>query len=770
MSFRKDKKDSVPWDHYLHLFLRNIWFILPVSLTVLVLWIVVMGRMNMFTPEMQARAVLRFDDPQALSGVDERVSYESESRASLVKSRSFLEQIAAKHSLQLMTSRVQREDVFDSVWVGPDAPRGSYSLRIHNNMYRLVYSNKEQGIDNRVVQRGKLSSLGTTEFPGVYLSFSPSFKEEPFEVNFSVIRLRDAVDFILNNLEVRQSEPLGTILSITLSGRDYPLITQVLNSIVEDFVHNKSNLRYSRTEEIISILQEQLSVAETEMRKAESELRAFRNANPSVGLPDAMLPPSSIPDLIENEAGYRSYVLQARSLRERYNHVSSNDIIPMLNEMVAFISTHRAPTAAGLQRELDYLTERERMFRQDYSPSHPHAIENRNRLRALGRKVNSALGTVISDFERRIAENQNRINNLNNDLAALPAKEIQLSNLQRQFEVNADIYSTILGRYKEARIASSIELGDVSIIDHAVQPERKYNFRNLVLIFGAGLLLSMTAGFGPVMAVDHFDRKARTEKDLSRLTSLLLLESVPVKGKWSGPGWRPENGEVDPKLVSADYSRNFVDETFRSLRAKVLLSLFDEKKKRIVISSLNMSEGKSFTAANLAVTMAQQNIRTLLIDGDMRRGLQHESFGLSRKPGLSNILMSTEPLSSSLLKRKIRPSHISNLSLLPCGSSIPNSAELLNTQRFRDLLDLCSEQFDMLIMDTPPLSVTTDAVGVMDSFNKYLVVVRSAHTNISHLNKKISEFPGLRKKILGIVFNGAPYRRPEYYQYSSYRY
>jgi capsular exopolysaccharide synthesis family protein len=226
----------------------------------------------------------------------------------------------------------------------------------------------------------------------------------------------------------------------------------------------------------------------------------------------------------------------------------------------------------------------------------------------------------------------------------------------------------------------------------------------------------------------------------------------------------------DKKLVAADHMQNFVDESYRSLRAKILLSLHNEKNKRILVTSLGIGEGKSFTAANIAITLAQQQIRTLLIDGDLRRGIQHVNFGLNKKPGLTSILTETLPLDITQMQHFLQKTHINNLTVLGSGGAIHNSAEILNSLKFRELLQLLSGEFEAIILDTPPVAVTTDAIGIQDAFHKYIFVVKAAHTNITELNRKIREFPGLNKKVMGIVLNGAPYKQTEYYQYSSYKY
>ncbi len=772
MSFTRNsagsEENKIHWDHYLHLLIRKAWFVFPVMVLVLVGWVLVLKKMGMMVPEQEAVAVLRFDDPENLSAVDERVMDDPESRTVLVKSHSFLEEVVRKLSLQLTTGKVPRGSIFDSIAVGDTALTGSYVFSLEGQGYKVLYSNKSVGIENKQIAQGKLSD--TLVLPGLFLKFTSSYREQPYTFEFSVRRVRDAVDYILNALEVKLSEPVGTIMTLSMSGRDYALITTVVNTIAEDYVKENSSSRHNRKGEILAILEKQLQTASGAMKSSEAALRKFRDANPTVGLPDAMLPPNMLSDLRESEADLRSHVLQAKSLQERYKATSASDQLPVLNEMIAFLMRHQTATAAALQSEFNNLYAQKQMYDSAYSPNHPYAVENRSKIRELGGKVASALSTLTSNLNRRVQENESKISSLHRDLSTLPAKEIQYSNLQRQYEVNAEIYAEVLGRYNEARIANSVSTGDVYLVDKAVEPEGKPDFRSLIMIFGAGFLFSMMAGLGPVLALDYFDRRARTERDLQRLTRLLLLESIPIKGRWDQRVSSTESGGIDPKLVSADYSHNFVDETYRSLRAKILLSLFDEKQKRILVTSLNMGEGKSFTTSNLAITMAQQDLRTVLIDGDLRRGTQHHTFGLEKKPGLSNLLMDRDSLSSVNIDKILRPTHISNLYLISSGVSVPNSAELINTRRFRELLDLLAQKFDVIIMDTPPLAVTTDAVGVQDSFHRYIVVVKAGSTNISQLNRKINEYPGLKKKVLGMVFNGAPYRRPEYYQYNSYRY
>jgi tyrosine-protein kinase Etk/Wzc len=755
-------------DHYIHLLQRKWWFVLPVTAAVIIIYALAVNKLGISRPKLDATAILQFDDPDELSSVQERVVLESDAKAVLVRSRSFLEGIVRKLSLQLEVSRYSRSEIFDSVWVGIDAPIGDYEFRPKGDSYSLLFTDR-MSAKTRIAS-GEISTLKETSLPGLTLLWSQDFLSGPRRIKFRVLRTRDAIDRIVDNLTVKTSGKDFTIMSVSLSGRDYEMITSTVNAIAQDFVEENSNTKRSRKGEVMELLEKQLETARREMVAAEANLRKFREANPTVGLPDAFSPPVTILDLKETEAELKSALLQARGLQDRYRITIDTMRIPVLNEMISFLNRYQTGTAEALGSELQGLIEESRRLRDQYSPLHPIVTQHREDVRNFGTKVTSALYDLMNQLSRRISENNTRIDKINSEIAKLPSKELHLSNLQRKYEVNSEIYANVLTRYNEAKIARAMEVGDVYVVDLAVVPEGSSDPKALFVLVGMGLFLGLLAGVGPVLVVDFFDQTARTEKDLRRMTDLLILEAVPIKGCWGKGKGTIEEKCVDSKLVAADYSQNYVDETYRSLRTKILLSLHEEKRKRIIITSLNMGEGKSFTAANLAITMAQQRIPTLLLDGDLRRGIQHLHFGLEKQPGLSNILSDSSPLSASYLQPSIQSTHINYLSIIGSGSTVPNSAELINSLRFRELLDILSDNFEIIIMDTPPVAVTTDAVGVQDIIHKYMFVVRAGHTNIAELNRKIKEFPGLHKKVLGLIFNGAPYRRTEYYQYASYKY
>ncbi|MDO5576550.1 MAG: GNVR domain-containing protein, partial [Fibrobacter sp.] len=633
-------------DYYIHLLWRKLWFVLPVSILVLFAYVFLINMLGLTKPKMEAKAILQFDNPDNLSAVNERVGLQPDTKAILIKSRTFIDNIVNKMGLQLHVLTHNRNELFDSVRIASDAQFGKYEIKIKNGLFAIVFTDPDERIKNKTIKTGKISDLSKNLLPGIDIWWTRQYINEPFNTKFRIVRPRDAVDNIVNNLTVKTIGKDLTIMEISLSGKDYKLITDIINNIADDFVEENALTKRSRKDEVIKILEKQLETARSEMVTAEAVFRRYREQNPTVGVQDAFSPPVQIMDLRETEAQLRSSVTEAQSLIDRYSTARDSVLPGIVGEMISFLNKYGTGTSEGLRNQLVSLEQERLMLNQQYSPFHPLVKENMKKINLLGSKTSNALRGLTKQIERKLNENTTRIEKINSELASLPRKELRYSKLQRQYEVNSEIFSSILAKYNEAKIAKAVEIGDIYVVDHAVEPEEKTDPKVLIALTGFGLFLCFTFGFGPVAVVDFFDRTAHTEKDLHRMTDLLVLEAIPVKQS-TGKRTKNNKSSIDPKLVTADYSHNYVDETYRSLRTKILLNLHEAKQKLLLVTSMNVGEGKSFTSANLAITMAQQKIPTVLIDGDLRRGVQHRYFNLKKEPGLSNILLDHAPITAS---------------------------------------------------------------------------------------------------------------------------
>jgi capsular exopolysaccharide synthesis family protein len=205
-----------------------------------------------------------------------------------------------------------------------------------------------------------------------------------------------------------------------------------------------------------------------------------------------------------------------------------------------------------------------------------------------------------------------------------------------------------------------------------------------------------------------------------------------------------------------------ISEQFRTIRTNIEFSAVDREIKTIVVTSAGPGEGKSTTAANLAVVMAQNGRSTLLIDADMRKPTAHYTFGVPNLTGLTNVLTK-----QSDVELTVKATKIENLSLLPCGPIPPNPAELLNSRMMSLLLERAQELFDTIIIDTPPVMAVTDAQILASKCDGTVLVLSSGKTDREEVKKAKELLTKANAKLLGAILNNKKMESTQYYYYAN---
>jgi capsular exopolysaccharide synthesis family protein len=214
-------------------------------------------------------------------------------------------------------------------------------------------------------------------------------------------------------------------------------------------------------------------------------------------------------------------------------------------------------------------------------------------------------------------------------------------------------------------------------------------------------------------------------------------------------------------LLGGRVTANF-NEAFRAVRTNILFSSAEEGSKMLVVTSTGPGEGKTTFAANLAVSIAQTGQRVLLIDADMRKPKLQEAFRVAQEPGLSNLLVGSAKASES-----VRTSEVTGLWLLPAGKIPPNPAELLGSQRFKDLSTSLREHFDWVIVDSPPVMAVIDAAVVAHGATGVVFVVGAEMTSRHAAQAAIEQLENAHAKVIGAVLNRVELEKHAYY-YSQY--
>lgn len=353
---------------------------------------------------------------------------------------------------------------------------------------------------------------------------------------------------------------------------------------------------------------------------------------------------------------------------------------------------------------------------------------------------------VMQQMEAQLAAINSRIAELNGTLKQLPDLQRRYLQLYREVEVKQQLYTALLNSYQQLRIAKAGEIGNVRIVDTAVEPLQPIAPKKLQIlilsIFLGGFLGTLIALLRNMMRSGIKDA-AQIENELD----IPVYATVPRSAIQESRVKLLKKKKTIPILAVKD-SDDIAVESIRSIRTTIHFSLTEAKNNIIAISGPAPEVGKSFIAANLGAILAQGGKKVLVMDGDMRRGYLHKYFNQDTAPGLSELLLGTHTL-----EQVIKADSYEGLYFISRGKNPSNPAELLGSQKFQALLSELSAQFDHILIDTPPALAVTDGVIIAQSAGVNLLVVRHAKTQMKELELTINRFEQAKVKVNGVILN-----------------
>ena len=332
-------------------------------------------------------------------------------------------------------------------------------------------------------------------------------------------------------------------------------------------------------------------------------------------------------------------------------------------------------------------------------------------------------------------------------------------------------------------VSEMYKINNVNILDKAEIPNGPCNvnhIKDLAIFTVLGIFLA--AGF--VLLLYMVDTTIKMEEDVEAYTGLTILTSIPLcentlvkKGEKIKPGtsrtkMSDANKRKSAELVAFEDPKSTISETFRTLRANLAFTQTNKKMKNILLTSSEMSEGKSFVSANVAVTFAKADKKVIIVDADMRKGRQHNIFKVVNTQGLSNCLSALDDSDSMNLEnlaRYIKTTKVPNLHIMTSGDRPPNPAELISSSRMTDLLKLLNKVYDVVIIDGTPSMIVSDSIILSKFVDTTIVVAACRSTKIESLQKVKKSIENVGGKIAGVILNKVPMSEKAYnnrYYYS----
>lgn len=649
------------------------------------------------------------------------------------------------HSFVVMDEVVRRTRLYLAPWHSADSTVFA-GLTISDRMspgdYKVVIdeTGKQftlQTLAGFVVQRGQLGdSIGT--MLGLQWAPRATLFTPGQTVTFSLIMPRDAAIKLSSAVQVQIDEN-GNFLSIAYAGPDPVRAAAIVNAVVDREVEVAADLKKAKLTELNKILLEQLTSAQTNLTSAENALESFRVHTAT--LPSDQGTPVAPGIQMTTNPAYASFFSkkvdreQLRSDRSAIMRVLAQvpDSGLSVDAMMVIPSVN---ASTELKAALAELTNKEatlRGLRSRYTDATPMVAAAAADVDSLERRTIPQLAMqLVSNMDMRARTLDADLSSSATDLQQIPQRTIEEQRLQRTEEIAANLYTQLQGRYEENRLAEASVVPDIRPLDRAMIPRAPVSDTKARLL-AMGFIGGLGLGLAGAILLDRMDPRVRYPKQVTTELGLPILGTLPRVSKNSG-----NNSDEMAHVI----------ESLRSIRLNLSHAHGAAGPLLLTISSPGSGDGKSFLSSNLAIAFADAGYKTLLIDGDLRRGGLHRVLKATRTPGLTDYLSGT-----ATREAVIQSTAYPQLHFIGGGTRKQTAPELLGTPAMRDLVLGLRANFQVILVDSPPLGAAVDPFLLATLTGNLAVVLRTGATDRQLARAKLEMVDRLPVRILGAVLN-----------------
>ena len=676
----------------------------------------------------------------------------STSWVELLRSFALVDPVVRRLRLNVFYPAPKDSIVFRNFESGPTLRSGTYNLKVDSagRTYTLTAGRDvvlERGLVGDTIGR----KLGFTWVPDK--QFLPPGRVVPFFL--STPRATSAA--LVSAVKPFVAEE-GQFLRISLSGRDPQRIARTVNAWADQLVRSSIELKKRHLYEFEKTLGEQLRVAADQLHSAEAQLEQFRVQTITLpsGTPSASANGLPIADpLVANYFQQKITLDEVRSEREALQRLVADANGGPLNTQGFLQLPTILNNAPQLRAAIDELSSRQAALRteQQYlTDANPRIKQLAEAVRVLEMEtIPRITAGVLASLRAREPELGSRIDAQSSQLRAIPTRTTEQMRLVRQVVASENLYNTLKARYEEVSMAEAQTAPDLSVLDTAVAPLWPSSNEAPRMLFLA-VVASIGLALGIALLRDRFDPLFRYPEQATRELGLTIAGTVPK--------FKP-NRRGDFQLETLSQAV----ESFRTLRLALRYDFPGDTPIVLGVSSPAAGDGKSLVSSNLALAFASAGSRTLLIDGDIRCGTQHTTFDVPVTPGLVEYLQGLAGL-DAIISSTASP----NLFLIPRGARKNRAPQMLLSDLMGALILAVRRQFDVVIIDSPPLVAGMDAYALGAAAGSMLIVLRPAITDRKLGAAKLEVLDRLPIRVLGAVINGVPDGGAYRYYGSDYTY
>jgi polysaccharide biosynthesis transport protein len=673
---------------------------------------------------------------------------------SLLMSSAVLDTVIQQKRLYLSVATPEDTLAFENFSYNRGLQPGSYRLGMDDSKRGFVLSDA----DGVVLQRG---AFGDSAGVAYGFQWVPSRATVPEDrpIEFSLNSPNDVSKALQDALDVSQRLVQGkadeNFLNISYRGADRNKVASTLDAVVNRFEQVALELKTEALARQREILNDQLHNAEQQLFEHESALQNFKVQTATLPMEDratARVPlgvspsdPSMFGIYYQLNADRDQLHNDQEAIRRVLRESKSGAALITAMEIIPSVRTSSQLTSAlASLRESEGKVRANSLVFEDAHPQMRLALEERDSL--LHAVIPNLAGLLLAEMQRKEDELDSQIASMSTELRKIPERVITEQKLDRQYTIAADLYKDLENRYQAARLAESITVGDLTILDRpgvSFAPVSDPRRQMLLMFLGGAFALALAAA----VLRDRLDPRIQYPDQVTGDMGLNVLGAVPaLRGGRLGP--------ADMALAV---------EAFRSIQLSLTHAVGNGGPLTVTFTSPGASDGKSFVTSNLAIAFADMGHRTLVIDGDVRRGSMHKLLGASHKPGLTDFLSGRTDRGAVIQETRYPLLHF-----VGCGSRQESGPKLLGSPTMREFMSELRSDYDVILVDSPPLGACVDPMILATLTKNMVLVVRTGSTDRSLAESKLDAVDRLPVRVVGAVLNdvaqGGAYR---YYSYVS---
>lgn len=558
-----------------------------------------------------------------------------------------------------------------------------------------------------------------------------------------------AIGSILGGLTV---EPVrgSQLVKISFEAADPTLAALVVNAATAEYIDSDRDSRFKLSQQVSTFLQDRLASLREKLMQSEQALQAYREQKGIVSLGGSaqVLTGRQVGDTSDKLSAARSKRVELESSYLQAKTASGAQVIEIPAVM-------RDPTVANTLGLLNAAQRNLVSLQSTLGNQHYKVQQAQSEVADLQKLIAKQGESVVASLRREYEAARSTENSLQQSLGAAQGsvqavnrEEFQLSVLEREAQSNRQLYDMFMSRAKETNLAGDVQSAVARVIDRAVPPSIPVRPAKVQIVVVAAVL-ALFLGAMASLLMDRLDNTLKGGDDAELRLRLPVLTALPLI---------PNSDRPRMARLFLDEGHSHYAEGIRTARTGVLLSNLDTAHKILLVTSTLPGEGKTTVAVNLALAHAQTK-RTLLIDADMRRSQAGRALGLTgAHKGLTNLVAG-----NATAEECIFPVKDSKLLVLPVGDMPPNPLELLLSQRFKEALKALSEEFEMIVIDSPPVELVSEALVLAPMATSVAFVVKAMSTPAPLARKSIARIQRAGGNILGVVVNQLDFKHAQRY-------